>query len=151
MLGALRQGIPKSHIAKRLGKHRETIHIWIKGVQKHGLMNFLDRYRQAKKGERKRRQINPIVRRWVWEIREREYDCCGQKIRYFLELEHEVHLSVPKIYEVLKEKYVIRSKWKKNKERGKMSFLRLYDHPFSSKCSTLFLRLICHPGVHFKA
>jgi hypothetical protein len=27
-----------------------------------------------------------------------------------------------------------------------VSFLRLYDHPFSSKCSTLFLRLMCHPG-----
>ena len=83
-------------------------------------MNFLDRYRQAKKGERKRRQIDPIVKRWVWEVREREYDCCGQKIQYFLELEHDVHLSVPKIYEILKEKYVIRSKWKKNKERGQI-------------------------------
>ena len=111
------QGIPKSRIAQRLGKHRETIHIWIKGVQKYGLMDFLDRYRQAKKGERKRRQIDPIVKRWVWEIREREYDCCGQKIQYFLELERDVHLCVPKIYEILKERYVIRSKWKKNKRK----------------------------------
>jgi len=114
------QGIPKSRIYQRLGKDRETIHIWIKGVQQHGLVNFLDRYRQAKKGERKRRQVNPIVKRWVWEIREREYDCCGQKIQYFLELERDVHLSVPKIYEILKEKYVIRSKWKKNKQRGQI-------------------------------
>jgi Integrase core domain len=35
-----------------------------------------------------------------------------------LETEHEVKLSVPKIYEVLAEKYVLRSKWKKNKVRG---------------------------------
>ena len=66
----------------------------------------------------KRRQVDPIVKRLVWKIREREFHCCGQKIQYFLENEHGIHLSVPKIYEILAEKYVIRSKWKKNKERG---------------------------------
>jgi len=112
------QGVPKSRIAQRLGKHRETIHLWIKGVKGASLLGFLDKYRQAKKGERKKRQVGPLVKRWVWEIREREYNCCGQKIQYFLMGEHGVHLSVPKIYEVLAEKYVIRSKWKKNKPRG---------------------------------
>jgi len=112
------QGIPKVRIAQRLGKHRETIHLWIKGINRIGLLGFLDKYKQAKKGERKKRQVDPIVKRRVWEIREREYDCCGQKIQYFLKMEHSVHLSVPKIYEILAEKYVIRSKWKKNKPRG---------------------------------
>ncbi len=112
------QGMPKTRIARRLGKHRETIHLWIKGIKGAGLIGFLDKYKQAKKGKRKKRQVDPIVKRWVWEIREREYDCCGQKIQYFLKKEHEVHLSVPKIYEILAEKYVIRSKWKKNKQRG---------------------------------
>jgi hypothetical protein len=112
------EGRPKSRIAQRLWKHRETIHLWIKGVAKTGLIGFLDQYQKAKKGERKKRQVDAIVKRWVWEIREREYDCCGQKIQYFLALEHGIHLSVPKIYEILAEKYVIRSKWKKNKQRG---------------------------------
>jgi hypothetical protein len=112
------QGIPKTHIAKRLYKNRETIHIWIQGIKQYGLLSFLDRYEQAKKGERKRRQVDPMVKRLVWEIREREYYCCGQKIQYYLELERGIHLSVPKIYEILAEKYVIRSKWKKNKSRG---------------------------------
>ena len=112
------QGMPKSRIAPRLGKHRETIHLWIKGINKAGLFGFLDKYKQAKKGERKKRQVDPIVKRWVWEIREREYGCCGQKVQYFLVKEHSVHLSIPKIYEILAEKYVIRSKWKKNKPRG---------------------------------
>jgi transposase len=114
------QGIPKSHIAQRLGKHRETIYLWIKASKRYGLMGFLDRYHQAKKGARKKRQVNPIAKRWVWAIREREYDCCEQKIQYFLNLEHGIHLSVPKIYEILSEKYIIRSKWKKNKERGQI-------------------------------
>jgi transposase len=112
--------MPKSRIAGRLGKHRETIHLWIKGIEKDGLMPYLDKYRQAKKGQRKKRQVDPIIKRWIWAIREREYDCCGQKIQYFLDLEHGVHLSVPKIYEILAEKYIIRSKWKKNKERGQV-------------------------------
>jgi transposase len=112
------QGIPKVRIAARLGRHRETIHLWIKGVQQHGLLVFLDRYEKAKMGERQRRQVDPIVKRWVWDIREREMQCCGQKIQYFLEREYDTHLSVPKIYEILAEKYVIRSRWKKNHARG---------------------------------
>ena len=112
------EGLAKSHIAQRLGKNRETIHIWIRGIERYGLIGFLDGYRQAKKGERAKRKANPLVKRWIWEIREREYDCCGQKIQYFLNLEHNIHLSVPKIYEILAEKYVIRHKWQKNKVRG---------------------------------
>ena len=54
----------------------------------------------------------------MWALREREADCCGQKIAYFLEREYGVHLSVPKIYGILKEKYVICSKWKKRVRRG---------------------------------
>lgn len=72
----------------------------------------------AYKVPRPSRQVDALFKRWVWQIREREHDCCGQKIAYFLEREHGVTLSVPKIYEVLAEKYVIRSKWKKNKVRG---------------------------------
>jgi len=112
------QRLAKRQIAQRLGKHRETIHLWIRGIRELGLLGFLDKHRLAKKGERKKRQVNPIIKRYVWEIREREYDCCGQKIQYFLEREKKVHLSIPKIYEILAEKYVIRSKWKKNKQRG---------------------------------
>lgn len=112
------QGIPKSRIARQLGKNRETIHIWIRGIEQYGLLEFVDRYRQAKKGERAKRKANPIVKRWIWEIREREYDCCGQKIQYFLNLEHNIHLSVPKIYEILAEKYIIRPRWQKNRVRG---------------------------------
>jgi len=112
------QGIPKVRIAARLGKHRETVHLWVKGIQKYGLIPFLDRYEQAKKGERRSRQVDPILKRWVWTIREREMQCCGQKIQYFLQLGYGIHLSVPKIYEILAEKYVIRSRWKKNHSRG---------------------------------
>ncbi len=112
------QGIPKIKIAQHIGKHRETVGLWLKATEELGLSEFLNQYEQAKKGPREKRQVNPILKRWVWGIREREFDCCGQKIQYFLNKEYQVHLSVPKIYEILAEKYVLKSKWKKNQERG---------------------------------
>lgn len=111
-------GMPKRHIASKLGLHWETVGIWIKNIQEYGLLGFLDIHSDSKKGPRIRRQVDPLIKSWVWEIREREMDCCGQKILYFLEKEHNISLSVPKIYEILAEKYKIKSKWKKNQIRG---------------------------------
>lgn len=105
-------------IAESLKIHRETVGIWISEATRLGLIGFLDKYLKAKKGERIKRQVDPILKRWVWDIRDREKDCCGQKILYFLEKEHAVKLSVPKIYEILSEKYILKSKWKKNQLRG---------------------------------
>lgn len=112
------QGVPKSHISKQLNKDRETIRIWLSGIQSQGLNTFLDTYLNAKKGKRTPRKVDALIKRWIWDIREREYDCCGQKIQYFLKLEHNLDLSVAKIYEILSEKYVIKSKWAKNTKRG---------------------------------
>ena len=111
-------GVPKAHIAKQLGLNRETAHLWIKGIEKLGLFEFLDRYFNAKKGERVKRQIDPILKRRIWSIREREMDCCGQKIQYFLEKEYGSSPAVSKIYEILAKKYILKSKWKKNQLRG---------------------------------
>lgn len=115
------QGMSKSAIARRLGRNRETIIEWIKGIERVGLKAFLDASQQACKVPRPARQVDALVKLWIWQIREREHDCCGQKIAYFLEREQGVQLSVTKIYQVLNEKYVIRSKWKKNTVRGEVS------------------------------
>lgn len=111
-------GVPKRHIAKKLELHHETVGIWISGIAEMGLLRFLEKYQNAKKSPRIKRQVDPVLKRWIWNIREREADCCGQKIAYFLQKEHNRSLSVPKIYEILSEKYKIKSKWKKNKVRG---------------------------------
>jgi len=112
------QGVPKIHIAQKLGKHRETIILWTQGIETYGLLGFLDRYEHAKKVPRIHRQVDPILKRWIWEIREREADCCGEKIQYYLKKEHHIRLAASKIYEILAEKYILRSKWKKNQVRG---------------------------------
>jgi len=111
-------GVPKTHIAGRLEINRDTVRLWSKGIDKFGLSGFLDQYETAKKGPRIKRQVDPLIKTWIWQIRKRETDCCGQKILYFLKKEYGVKLSVPKIYEILAEKYRIKSKWKKNKARG---------------------------------
>lgn len=112
------QGLSHTKIAAHLGRHRETIGLWLKGIATYGLSGFLERHTQAKKGPRQARQVSVTIKRLIWELRVREHDCCGQKIAYFLEREYHVRLSVPKIYEILAEKYVIRSKWRKNQKRG---------------------------------
>lgn len=112
------QGLSHTKIAAHLGRHRETIGLWLKGIASEGLTGFRNRHTQAKQGPRQARQVPARIKRLIWELRVREHDCCGQKIAYFLEREYHVRLSVPKIYEILAEKYVIRSKWHKNQKRG---------------------------------
>ncbi|KAF4516060.1 hypothetical protein B566_EDAN000297 [Ephemera danica] len=54
----------------------------------------------------------------AWSIQVRKHECCGQKIGYFLEREHQIRFSMPKIYEILAKTYVIRSKWQQRQKRG---------------------------------
>lgn len=111
-------GVPKSHITHRLNLNRETIHIWIKGIKESGLTNFIESHLNFKKGEREKRKIDAQIKNWIWDLRETERDCCGQKIRQFLIDRHKISLSPTTIYKVLSEKYKLRSKLKKNQPRG---------------------------------
>lgn len=107
------QGISNIKIAKHVDRHRETVGLWISRIKEVGLIAFLEEYSNSKKGERRKRKVHGQVKTWIWDIRQREHDCCGQKVQYFLEKERGVCLSVPKIYEILNEKFEIKSKWKK--------------------------------------
>lgn len=112
------QGVCRSHIAEKVGIGRATLYRWLDGIQEAGdLELFVDRYLSAKKGPRKKRKVDGLLKLRVWNLRDR-YDCCGQKIQYFLKEEYGTELSVTEIYAILKEKYKLRSKWKKNQKRG---------------------------------
>lgn len=112
-------GVPIGRIASDVGRHRETVGLWIAGINQRGLTQFLDEYRKGQRSNRPARQVPTSTKKLVWEIREREQECCGQKIGYFLAKEHGIRLSVPKIYEVLAEKYTLRSRGKRrNQKRG---------------------------------
>jgi len=113
------QGIPRTHIARQAGIGRATLYRWLDGIQKAGELEvFIDQYLSAKKGSRKKRKIDGLVKLWIWELRDRHKGCCGQKIQYYLEKERGTHLAVPTIYKILSERYVLRTKWKKNQFRG---------------------------------
>lgn len=117
------QGMQKGHIAQKLGVHRETVREWIRGIGKHpqGLLGFLEQYRNVKKGERTKRKVDGLLKLRIWSLRERNNDCCGQKIAYYLQQEYGQDLSVKAIYKILSEKYKLRSKWKKNQRRGELT------------------------------
>lgn len=115
----LEAGVSKSHIAQHLGVSRRTIIRWSQAIERHGSLDaFLEYYQQAKKGSRRKRKIDAILKRRIWALREKHHQCCGQKIQYFLEKEYDTKVSVTTIYKVLSEKYQLRSKWQKNKSRG---------------------------------
>ena len=115
----LEAGISKGNIAKHLGVSRRTIIRWSQATEKHGSLDaFLEHYQQAKKGARRERKTDALLKRRIWALREKYHQCCGQKIQYFLQKEYGMHVSVTTIYKVLSEKYQLRSKWQKNKARG---------------------------------
>lgn len=105
-------------IYQQLGIHRATMYRWLKGIKLYGIREFIRKYKQAKKGRRQPRKTNSITKIHIYEIRKKHHHCCGEKIQYFLKQEYNQEVSVSTIYRVLKEKYVLRSKWKKYCKRG---------------------------------
>ena len=112
------QGIPKTHISQKVGIGRATLYRWLYGIKNAGdLEIFIDQYLSSKKGQRAKRKIDGLLKLRVWNLRDK-YDCCGQKLQYFLKEEFNIDLGVTTIYKILSEKYKLRSKWKKNQKRG---------------------------------
>lgn len=119
---------PKVTISDILKIHRETIGIWINNIQNNpnGLTGFLDKYLNSKKGERKKKKLDGLLKARIYRMREENKDCCGQKIKKYLTDEFGSSPGVTTIYKVLGEKYQLRSKWKKNQKRGPVPRA---DHP----------------------
>lgn len=115
-----RNHTPQISIAESLGIHRETVGIWISRIQKNpaGFTGFVDEYVNAKKGERKKRKIDGLLKARIYRIREENKDCCGEKIKEYMRRESGRTISVSTIYRALHEKYQLRSPWKKNQKRG---------------------------------
>ena len=112
------QGLSHTTIATHLGRHRETIGPWLRGGRLTGWPGFSRGMHRPRRGPDERVKSRRRSSDSSWALRIREPECCGQKIAYFLEWEHQFRRSVPKIYETLAEQYVIRSKWRKNQKRG---------------------------------
>ncbi|KKW29763.1 MAG: hypothetical protein UY73_C0007G0002 [Parcubacteria group bacterium GW2011_GWA2_52_8] len=111
-------GMKPDDIALKVEKDRATVYRWISGIKLKGIRKFLNDYEQAKKGRRQKRKTNPVTKARIYEIRKRYHDCCGEKIAYWLMHDYGIKISISTIYNILGEKYQLRSKWKKNQKRG---------------------------------
>jgi transposase len=112
-------GMKRIYIADELGIGRATLYRWLEGIKETGSVEgFIDQYLSAKKGERAKRKLDGYLKRLVYELREENNDCCGQKIAHYLDRDYGIELGVTTIYKILSEKYQLRSKWKKNVSRG---------------------------------
>lgn len=113
-----RAGARSKDIAVQIGKHRATVYRWFRGIRRLGIRIFLRRYEAAKKGRRQKRKTDPLIKARIYAIREEFHHCCGEKIRYWLQRRHGLTIGISTIYRILGEKYLLRSKWKKNTVRG---------------------------------
>lgn len=113
-----KSGVSTDHIALRISKHRATIYRWFKGIKGYGIREYLHRYQKAKKDRRQKRKTDPIIKARIYSIREKYHHCCGEKIQYWMRKEYNTNIGLSTIYRVLGEKYILRSKWKKNQVRG---------------------------------
>lgn len=105
-------------IPAQLGVHRATVYRWIRGFKRKGINWFVRDYKQAKKGRKQPRKTTTLAKVRIYKIRNEYKQCCGEKIRYILNRDYDMDVSLATIYRILGEKYQLRSKWKKYSKRG---------------------------------
>lgn len=113
-----KNGISPEELPTQLGVHRATVYRWIKGFKEKGVRKFVRDYEQAKRGRKRPRKTHGMVKARVYRIRKEHLGCCGEKIRYHLLREYGESPSVATIYRILRERFQLRSKWKKYSKRG---------------------------------
>lgn len=115
----LERGITQTRVAESLGISRRTVIRWVQAIREHGSPEgFLEHYQQAKCGPRRKRKRDQVLKQRIWALREKYRQCCGQKLRFFLEQEYGMQVGVTTIYKVLAEKYHLRSRGIRNQPRG---------------------------------
>lgn len=111
-------GVSPEDIPAQLGLHRATVYRWLKGIKLKGINKFIQDYKDAKKGRRRPNKTDIITKLRIYQIRQEHKNCCGEKIKYFLNKQYNQEVSVSTIYRILNEKYQLTSKWKKYCLRG---------------------------------
>lgn len=109
--------VKPEEIGKSVGKDRSTIYRWLKGIKYRGIRRFVAEKKTAKRS-RKRKSLDTLTVVRIKAIRD-QYGWCGEKIAFWLEEKYGKKVAVKSIYRVLARYYNLRSKWKKNKYRGK--------------------------------
>lgn len=101
-------------IAERVDRDRATVYRWIKRFKTIGLKRTLVAHKNAKKG-RRRKRISLETKLHIFAIREKYSNCCGEKVKYYLEQNYGEVVSIATIYRTLKTRYKLSSRYKKRK------------------------------------
>lgn len=109
-----REKVKPTIIAKGLGVHKATVYRWMDSFKRRGYKRTINHYKNCKKHTRKKK-ITRETRLKIFELRKRHYNCCGEKIQFYLKKETGVRVSVPSIYRILKTKLEIKNKYKGRK------------------------------------
>lgn len=112
------ENIPVNRIAKRCDIHRATAYRWIKRFKTCGLKRTLEIHKGSK--TRRRKRLDPVIKKRIYELRRYHKNCCGQKIQKYLERDYGYKVSLATIYRVLGERYKLTSKYRKKKAYGKV-------------------------------
>lgn len=115
-------------IANRLEIHRATVYRWLCDFRMFGLERSLERYQEAKKGNRSKRRIDPRAQLALVQIRQKYQECCGEKLQWYLEVEYGINLSISTIYRYL-NKYKLVRKLKRVKHLYKRKEVFKASHP----------------------
>lgn len=113
-----KNGVSLETLPAQLGVHRATVYRWISGIKLKGIRKFLRDYESAKRGRKRPRKTHGYVKACVFKVRKEYKECCGEKIRYILKRDYAISVSVATIYRILRERFHLRSKWKKYSKRG---------------------------------
>lgn len=97
-------------IALQLGVHRATVYRWLSHFRREGLRETVKYYHWCKKKHRRTKRTDVLIQRKVFAIRERYHDCCGEKVRWYLQHEYGISLSVATIYRILHTRKVFRKR-----------------------------------------
>lgn len=111
-----RAGVKVKEIARRVGKHRATVHRWLSGIRYEGMRRFTQQKKEAKR-HRHRQCLDAVTVRIIKEIRE-EYGYCGEKIVYLLKRDYGRKVSLSSVYRVLRRYFILRKKIGRNVWHG---------------------------------
>lgn len=109
-------GMKPEDIGKRVNRDRATVYRWIAKIKLLGIREFTRRKKECKR-RRQKRKVTGVIPAKIKRIR-RETGWCGQKIRKELLVKDDIKISVPTIYRILSEDFVLGKASRKHQKRG---------------------------------
>ncbi len=106
-----KEGISVSKIAVRCTVHRATVYRWLNSFRTIGLKRTVERFKTSKRTSKNK--LSKSTQALILTVRKQHRNCCGQKLKYYLQRDYEVSVSLATIYRVLGKKKLVRKQRRK--------------------------------------